>query len=441
MIVPRLTQVCCTAIVAFFAAVLNLQGSNRSITQAELTDELIHGETHFTDLIVADRWFGKGLDRSSSTPIRFEHCDFVNGIEFQNLQISVPLYFYNCTFGADTASAIGPNDNLIQECYLFSVIQFSKCQFYWHTRFCNSVFPSLFTSAESTWSKTLTIDSCSFAYRLRFDRGTFADRVRIENSDFGASLDITDSKFAHLVSFERTHISSDLILESGSVTGTPDYILRFVDTIVVGELNLDHFTFREKPNVKSSKMIIQESTIGDIRGVGWDDFRAAFVSADHRNRFEVLAQLRRSYLQLGQTTDAGNVFLDMKATEAEAKGPGYKVFDTVMRATSGWGTRPELLVGWFFGMVSAFLGIYLVVGICHLGVGRRLVRVLLPCLVLSLTATLLQSDSEDIQRIAALSETSRFQQHLRNAVTLHKFLASLFLLILAAYFGSALSSF
>lgn len=412
------------------------------VTEEELEKQLRDGCRFFEGLLVTSTWHGRSLAEVGGQPIRFQKCTFTRGINFQNLKIESPLVFDRCNFGSVDTVTGGPRatDNLIQGCFSSEAIRFLQCEFYWDMRLYNDVFTGLFVSDTCIYYKTFTLEDCSFGGRFRVSNGEFDDYVRIQASDFNNSVDVTTSKFAKTFSVERTHISGDLILESGRIISlrgeAPDEALALNETIVAGELNFDHFEFNSGQTPQPSRIRIQESTIGDIRGISWNDFRTVFRSADRENEAEVLAQLRHSYLQLGQTGEAGKTLLALKANDAEDAGMMGLFIDRVMRYTSGWGTQPWLLMCWFGGIVITFTAWYAVLVVSCRGY-RHIPSILVECFVLSISTTLLQSDPKGVEELSP--KRGAGHATLREVILFHKIVASLFLMLVAAYIGSTLS--
>lgn len=449
----------------------------RVLTEHQLNEEFRNGRRSFINVAVAERWNGGPLTSVNDTPVLFQNCYFLGGIEFTNLRIAGPVSFDSCAFGPSpviTSAPRGgsihcplpdfpvasffsrielretstrPRDNLIQSCYVSDTIRFRRCSFYWDTRLYDTVFSGLFTIEGCCYDKKLHIERCSFASRFRVANVKFNEGLVIEGTDFNNSIDVADSEFVQLFELQKVHISGDLILESSSIrnsglTNSPDKaVLRLIDTIIAGELNADHFVFKE-PNKESSKLVIHECTIADIRGINWSQFHEAFESADPENEAEVLAQLRHSFLQFGQITDAGKTLLAIKANEANtAGGIGYLV-DWVMRYTSGWGTKPSLLMWWFMGIVLVFMTWYLILVIASFGC-NQIPSVLIECFVLSVSVTLLQNDPDDVRELCKDESTPRattLQRKLRKLIRFQKIIGTVFLMVVGGYIGSTLSN-
>lgn len=439
----------------------------RVLTARQLTDELDKGSRLFINTVVTDRWTGMALASVTNAQVTFQNCYFASGIEFHDLKVSVPLSFDSCVFGRFPATKsdlttealnrlafdrsflsslfkpgtpdekTDPTDNLIQSCYFSDSIRFRRCTFFWHTRINDTVFSSLFTVESSSYSERFHVEASSFISRFKISNTNFDRGAILEKVDFGSSLDVGESDFFEILELQKTHISGDLILESSAIKGravagsSGKGMLRMIDTIVAGELNADHLSFDD-----SSKLIIQECTIADVRGLNWGEFHRVFESADLRNEAEVLALVRRSFLQFGQTADAGEAFLAIKANEADSGGWVALPVDCVMRYTSGWGTRPSLLLGWFLGIVLLFMGWYLVLVTRLCGYGQ-LHSHLTECFVLSVSVTLLQNDPDDIRELSG--GVAGLQEKLRKVIRWQKIIATLFLMVIAAYIGSTLS--
>lgn len=443
----------------------------RILTEEQLNEELRSGHRSFVNLVIAERWHGAPLASVNDTPVTFRQCHFVDGVEFLNLRISVPLAFDCCAFGPSPTMGNAPvgktircplpdfalisllsdpnrqttaaSDNLIQSCHVSDTIRFRSCSFFWDTRIYDTVFAGLFVCEESFHGRTLRIEKCNFASRFRLSGDVFLKGLLVEKTDFNNSLDVTDSEFTDIFELQNVHISGDLILESSSLktdsSGTAyQAALRMVDTIVAGELNADHFAFKDDPDERTSRLVLQECTIANIRGINWSDFHRAFESADSTNEAEVLAQLRQSYLQSGQTADAAEVLLAMKANEAKQAGYFTKLIDCVMRYSSGWGTSPWLLMCWFTAIVSLFALIYFIIVVNHVGLRQFRWMILPECLVVSICVTLLQHDPDDIRDLCRNKRA--LITKLRNVMKGHRIIAALFLMVVAGYVGASLST-
>jgi hypothetical protein len=418
-----------------------------SLKQSELENYFLKGQRRFVDFTLAERWNGRFLSSTGEEPILFQNCHFPFGIEFLNLMVAGPITFDSCTFGSlidetgpNGTAVWGPKDNLIQSCYLSEAIRFRKCIFYWDTRFFDTVVGGLFTIEDGIHNRKFRVEKCSFASGFRLANTRFDNGVLIEAADFTGSVDVTGSEFAEAFELQKTHLSSDLILQSATIGDKErprplgQVAVRLINTTIAGEFSANHLVF--EPTV-SAKLLIQDCTIANIRGFTWRDFRTVFVSADAQNEAEVLAQLRRSFLQLGQSTDAGETLLAMKANEAKRAGYFGKVFDRIMLYSSGWGTSPWLLMCWFAAIVGFFTLAYMAVVMAHLGLGQ-FAWILPKCLVLSISVTMLQHDPDDVRDLC--KRKRRLGAQLRNLMTGHKIIASLFLMLVAGYVGYSLGS-
>lgn len=443
----------------------------RIITEDQLNDELLNGRRSFINVVILDRWHGSPLMLVNDSPVLFRQCHFMGGIELLNVRITVPLSFDCCAFGpaphicnAKGAEAIhcplpdfdpaslSPNnpllqsmaeDNLIQSCFIAETIRFRSCSFSWDVRIFDTVFGGLFTSEDSCHERTLRIEQCSFGSRFRLARVKFHTAVVIEKSDFNNSVDVTESEFSDVLELQKAHISGDLILESSSLRSSGRgaapgrAVLRMIDTIIAGELNADHFTFKTDSPKTHSRLVIQESTIGDIRGIDWEDFHRAFESADPDNEGEVLAQLRRSYLQFGRIRDAGDTLLAMKSNEAKNAGVFAVALNQIMLYSSGWGTQPWRLVGWFAALVGLFAIGYLILVVAH-SAWTQIPSVLLECLTISISVTLLQYDPDDVEDLCRGKPL--LLKRLRSLMRVHKIIAAVFLMVVAGYIGASLAT-
>lgn len=425
----------------------NSEPSSASFSELELKDRFLKGQRRFVDATVAERWSGRFLPSIGDEPVLFQNCRFPRGIEFLNMMVTGPITFDSCTFGSPTdesnpnsTTGSEPTDNLIQSCYLSESIRFRKCIFYWDTRFFDTVVDGLFTIEDGVHDRKLRIEKCSFASSFRLVNTRFDSGVFIEASDFSNSVDVTGSEFAETFELQKTHVNGDLLLQS-AVIGIKERrsplgqaALRLINTTIAGELNANHLVFDQSA---AAKLVIQDCTIASIRGFTWRAFHTLFVSADAQNEAEVLAQLRHSFLQLGQNTEAGETLLAMKANEAKHAGYFGKVFDRIMRYSSGWGTSPWLLMFWFAAIVGFFTLAYMAMVIAHLGL-TEFAWILPKCLVLSISVTMLQHDPDDVRDLCKRKRALAHQ--LRNLMTGHKIIASLFLMLVAGYVGYSLGN-
>jgi hypothetical protein len=73
----------------------------------------------------------------------------------------------------------------------------------------------------------------------------------------------------------------------------------------------------------------------------------------------------------------------------------------------------------------------------HLGL-KEFAWILPKCLVLSISVTMLQHDPDDVRDLCKRKRV--LAHHLRNLMTGHKIIASLFLMLVAGYVGYSLGS-